>query len=98
MRAADPLDTSVPVALDDEFKAPWFDWLAEKWPDRGTARQCLTVVHRMDVERAAQQPVINVTVPGVAGHFTGTLGGGEVAYVPDQALTGAFAALPDSLT
>jgi hypothetical protein len=93
----DYLDKSVPAALDDDFKAPWFDWLTEQWPERDTARGCLAAVHRMDVERAMQPPVVNVTVPGIPGHFTGTLGGGEVAYLPDPALTGAFTALPDSL-
>lgn len=81
MRAPDSLDASVPVALDDH--APWFEWMTEAWPDRATARDCRSAVHRMDVERAAQPPVINVTVPGVPGHFTGTPGG-PVAYLPDS--------------
>jgi hypothetical protein len=93
MRDVDPFDKSVPVALDD--RAPLFEDLGEIWPDRVTARQCLAAVHRMDVERAAQPPVVNVTVPGVPGHFTGQMGG-SVAYSPDPALTGGFTAL-DSL-
>lgn len=81
MHAADPLDTSVPVALDDE--APWFKWMAKNWPDRGTVVGCHEAVNRMDVERASQLPVVNVTVPGIPGHFTGQAGG-PVAYLPDQ--------------
>jgi hypothetical protein len=81
MLAADPLDESVPVALDD--RAPLFDDLAETWLDRATARLCRDAVHRMDVERAAQPPVVNVTVPGIPGHFTGQMGG-PVAYLPDS--------------
>lgn len=80
MLAPDPLDKAVPVALDDQ--APWFKWMTENWPDRATAGACRDIVHRMDVARAAQQPVINVTVPGV-GLFSGTAGGGEVAYSPN---------------
>jgi hypothetical protein len=80
MRAAHPLDTSVPVALDD--RAPWFEWMAEKWPDRATVIHCHEVVRRLEVERAAQPPEIHVTVPGVPGHFTGQPGG-PVAYLPD---------------
>lgn len=91
MRAADPLDTSFPVALDD--RAPAFEDLTEEWSDRATARQCLAAVHRMDIERAAQPPVVNVTVPGIPGHFTGQPGG-PVSYVSDQAPT---AQLSDSL-
>lgn len=79
MRAAHPLNTSAPVALDD--RAPLFDDLLETWPDQATARHCREVVHRMDVQRAAQPPVVNVTVPGVPGHFTGQPGG-PVAYLP----------------
>lgn len=81
MHAADPLDTSVSVALDD--RAPLFEELGEAWPDRATARDCQAAVHRRDVERAAQPPVINVTVPGVPGHFTGQPGG-PVAYLPED--------------
>jgi hypothetical protein len=94
MPAPDPLDKAVPVALDDQ--APWFEWMTEAWPVRATARRCRAAVHRMDVERAAQPPVFNVTVPGVPGHFTGTPGG-AVAYSPDPALTGGFAVVADSL-
>jgi len=75
---SDPLDPVVLVALDD--RAPEFEGLTEGWPDRATARDLLAEVHRRDVERAAQPPVVNVTVPGVPGHFTGTLLGGLVAY------------------
>lgn len=80
MRAAHPLDTAASVALDD--RAPFFEDLAKKWPDRATVMLCLDAVHRMDIERAAQPPVVNVTVPGVPGHFTGQLGG-PVSYLPD---------------
>jgi hypothetical protein len=102
----DPLDAAEAVALDDQ--APWFDWMTEAWPDRATARHCLRYVHLRDVERAAQPPVIHVTVPGIPGHFTGTAGGSEVAYEPVPApeagglsciapeMTGGFAVVPDS--
>jgi hypothetical protein len=85
MPEPDYLDKSVPVALDDEFKVPWFDWLTGRWPDRDTASSCLQFVHRMDVDRAAQPPVINVTVPGVPGHFAGQPGG-PVSYLPGDSL------------
>jgi hypothetical protein len=81
MRVPDSLDASVPAALDD--RAPWFEWMAKTWPDRATAVGCHEAVHRLEVERAAQVPVINVTVPGVPGHFTGTPDG-PVAYSPDS--------------
>lgn len=93
MRAPDPLDTAVPVALDAQ--APWFERMTEEWPDRATARLCRDHVHRMDVVRAAQPPVVNVTVPGVPGYFTGQPGG-PVAYVHNPARTGTFT-LPVSL-
>lgn len=96
MRAPDPFDPAVPVVLDDQ--SPWFEWMTEQWPDRATAKTCRDYVHRMDVDRATQPPVINVTVPGVSGYFTGTMGSGTVAYAPDPALTGGFAASSDSLS
>ncbi len=80
MSVPDPLNPATPTALDD--RAPLFEWLAENSPDRATASHCREYVHRMDVLRAAQPPVVNVTVPGVPGHFTGTSGTGEVAYKP----------------
>jgi hypothetical protein len=76
----DPFDLAESVALDD--RAPWFEWLTEAWPDRETSRVYQQAVHRLDVQRAAQPPVVNVTVPGVPGHFTGPMTG-PVAYVPD---------------
>jgi hypothetical protein len=94
MRGPGPLDKSVPVALNDQ--TPWFEWMTENWPDRATARHYRDYVHRQDVARAAQPPVIEVTVPGVPGHFTGTLGGNGVAYTPD--LTTALPPFSDSLS
>jgi hypothetical protein len=91
MLAPDPLDKAVPVALDDH--APWFEWMTEAWPDRATARHYRTSVHRMDVERASQPPVIHVTVPGV-GQFSGTVGGDSFSYAPT--LTRGFPAIPNS--
>jgi hypothetical protein len=85
MRAPDIFDKSVPVALDD--RAPWFEWMGEKWPDRATAISCREAVHRLEVARAAQPPVINVTVPGV-GQFSGTVGADSFSYAPT--LTGGF--------
>jgi len=81
MPVPDPLDKTVPVALDD--RAPWFKWMAERWPDRATVAHCHEAVLRLEVERAAVQPVINVTLEGVPGHFTGTPTG-PVAYLPDS--------------
>jgi hypothetical protein len=81
MREADYLDATAPAAQDD--RAPWFKWMTDNWPDRATAELVLDMVHRKDVDRAAQPVVVNVTVPGVPGHFTGTLGSEGVAYSPD---------------
>jgi hypothetical protein len=61
----------------------YYDWMLANWPDRDTARLCLEAVHRFDLERAARQPVVNVTLAGVPGHFTGTAGQGDVSYVPE---------------
>jgi hypothetical protein len=93
-----PLDTSVPWPPDDA--APAFDHVQDNWPDRVTARHCLNVVHRADIERAAVPPVVNVTVPGLLGHFTGEAGSGQVAYVPGPApeLTGSFTVVAEALT
>jgi hypothetical protein len=81
MPVPDPFAKAVPVALDDE--APWFKWMTENWPDRATVAACHDFVRRMDVARAAQPPVVNVTVGGIPGHFTGTPSG-PVAYSPDS--------------
>lgn len=88
-----PLDTATPVVLD--HRAPWFEMMVEHWPDRATAQHYLYAVHRREVARAAQPPVINVVMPGVPGYFTGTADGREAAYVPGPApfLTGAFPAI-----
>jgi hypothetical protein len=72
-----------------DSEAPSFDsyyeWMLAKWPDRDTARLCLEAVHRFALERAAQQPpVVNVTLAGVPGHFTGAAGRGDAAYVPES--------------
>lgn len=95
MRVPDIFDPSVPVALDNQ--APGFEWMTEHWPVRATARHFTHYVHHMDVERASQPPIINVTVPGIPGHFTGTPGAGSVTYSPDPAVTGGFAVIPESL-
>jgi hypothetical protein len=76
-----------------DSEAPSFDsyyeWMLANWPDRATAQHCLSAVHRFDLERAAQPPVVNVALAGVPGHFTGTAGNGDVTYVPPspQSLT-----------
>jgi hypothetical protein len=57
--------------------------MTDNWPDRATAELLLDAVHRRDVDRAAQPVVVNVTVPGLPGRFTGALGSKTVAYSPD---------------
>lgn len=90
-----PLEAATPVVLDD--RAPWFETMVERWPDRATAQHFLYAVHRREVARAGKPPVINVVMPGVPGHFTGTADGREAAYVPGPSLvlTGAFSVVPD---
>jgi hypothetical protein len=75
---SDPLSKSTPVLPDD--MAPCFDDLVAGWLDWLTSRNICAVVHRMDVERAMQPPVIHVTVPGIPGHFTGVAGDPSVVY------------------
>jgi hypothetical protein len=66
----------------------FYDWLLDRWPDRDTVRSVLDAVHRLELareaERTALAPVVNVTLPGVPGHFTGTAGAGDAAYVPES--------------
>lgn len=84
----DPLDkaTVVPVF----YETPWFELVADTWPDRETARYYRDVLHSKDIQRASQPPVINVTVPGIPGHFTAAVGTTEVAYsTGDSAPAGA---------
>jgi hypothetical protein len=81
---ADPLDTSAPWPLDDH--SPGFYATLRDWPDRGHARLIRDAVLAVAEQRAAAQaPVVNVTLPGVPGHFTGVAGQGDVAYVPGLA-------------
>lgn len=60
----------------------FFDYMLRNWPDQDTARAVLDAVHRLAAERASGPPVVNVTLPGVPGHFTGIAGQGGAAYVP----------------
>lgn len=39
-----------------------FRFLIRDWPDRGTAEELAEAVHQLELERAAQPPVIEVTV------------------------------------
>jgi hypothetical protein len=68
--------------LQDKSDTPFFDWLLENWPDQDAAGIIRNRAHAREVGRAAQPPVVNVALAGVPGHFTGTAGQGEVAYVP----------------
>lgn len=75
------------MADSQDVSAPWpaasktyFDWMLSRWPDRDTVRDVLDAVHRRS---AGPAPVVNVTLPGVPGHFTGAAGQGTAAYVPE---------------
>lgn len=68
------LDPETVVPADEE-SAPYFDWVAEHWPDARAAVQIMSRQHEFDMERAAQPPVVNVTVvdgegvPAFDGHI-----------------------------
>lgn len=74
----DPLDRTTVVLVDVE--APWFDFMTKNWPDEETSRHVRNALLRLDIEHAAQPPVINVTVPGIYGHFTAVAGQDEVSW------------------
>lgn len=76
-----PLDKDTVVPPDD--RTPLFASVARHWPDQHIADSYREAMHRRDLERAALPPVVNVTVPGVPGHFTATGGQEAVAYSPD---------------
>jgi hypothetical protein len=75
---------------DESTQAPcchpsFFDGLVAHWPDRATVTAVVNALHKTEVEAASQPPVVNVTVPGMAGHFTKTAGEETAAWVPGPA-------------
>lgn len=74
----DVLDPSNPVACEE--RAPWFDQLVRDWEDKSTSLDVVQALHRFDLARAAQPPVVNVTVAGMPGFFSHVTGTEEVAY------------------
>jgi hypothetical protein len=92
---AHPLDVSVPVVLVD-YRTPFFSSVCEHWPDGRSAKLYREEAHCRDIRQAAQPPVVNVSLPGVPGYFTGTAGQAVVAYVqgPAPEMTGGFAVIP----
>jgi hypothetical protein len=74
----DPLSESAPVPADSG--TPIFDGLLEGWLNREGERAIRAAMHRLDLERAGQPPVIQITFPGVAGTFTGIAGSPDVTY------------------
>ena len=54
------LDPAAPIALDCEPSA--FRQMVRDWPDRDTSSQLVEAIHQLDLKRAAQPPVIEVTV------------------------------------
>jgi hypothetical protein len=80
---ATALDKDVPVPLDPDVQ--FFNYMADAFPwlDRKFGIDLMAAMHRRDLERAGQPPVINVHVEGVPGVFTKTAGSAEAAYVPE---------------
>jgi hypothetical protein len=78
-----PLDADAVVPLD--WRTPLFAATVRHWPDKDAADRYRDDMHHRDIERAGQPPVVNVTVPGIPGHFTATAGQEKIAYSPDPA-------------
>lgn len=74
----DVLDPSTPIACD--ARSPWLDKLIHDWADKDTSLDVIQALHRLDLVRAAQPPVVNVTVTGVPGYFSHVAGTGDVSY------------------
>lgn len=59
---ADPLDTGTPILVDCEPAC--YRRLSRAWHDRGTVQDLDEALHQLELERAAQLPVISMTVTG----------------------------------
>jgi hypothetical protein len=79
----DPLDKDTVVVTG--MSAAEFDNLVRSWPDRQTAQDVADAVHERELARAAQPPVINVTMPGAPGHLSMVPGGSSVSWSPGDA-------------
>lgn len=55
------------VELTECAGRTWFDTLVEGWHDQGMMRKHMEGLHELDLERAQQRPVINVTLPTPSG-------------------------------
>jgi hypothetical protein len=102
-RSAVPGEGTAACALDDrtavvlDMPPAQFDGLLDAMASSGSQRwitaqrEILEAVHELDMERAAQPPVINVTVtppdggPAVPGHFRVNTGEQQVAWVDGPA-------------
>lgn len=79
-----------------------FEHLCETWHDKATARETREAIHKLELEAAAQPPVINVTVaapdgtPSTDGHFRVDTGPQTVTYVEGPAPAPDAGARPGS--
>jgi hypothetical protein len=80
---ADAFDKGTVVASD--ARTPFYDAVSERWPDQRTLREYEERRHRRELNRAAQKPVVNVTVTGVPGHLSADTGSGVIEYSPEPA-------------
>jgi len=81
----DVLDPSIPIACD--ARSPWLDRLIHDWEDKDTSLDVIQALYRFDLVRAAQPPVVNVTVTGVPGYFSHVAGTGDISYKPEEPVT-----------
>jgi hypothetical protein len=65
-----------------EERLPLFDALLDEWAGKDTVQYFRDAAFREMVRQAVRPPVFNVTVAGVPGHFTVTLGEETAAYSP----------------
>jgi hypothetical protein len=61
--------------------APVLDFVIDTLPDQEFRRYVRQMLEHRELERAARQPVVNVTVPGVPGMFRADLGNRTRAWV-----------------
>jgi hypothetical protein len=84
---ADAFDGS--VAVPDDW-TPFFNQMTDQWPRispdtevaPATVVGYLSGAHKRELEQAAKQPVINVTVAGLPGHYAADTATGELSYSP----------------
>lgn len=88
----DPLDTDTAVPSDLlDLRTPFFHDVAAHWPDKRMVGALTDTLHDVDLKRAREQasdqepPVVHVTMAGVDGHFTKTLGEEEISFSPGPA-------------